>query len=378
MTSRRLLVLLAPLVLLLNQPAAATTAASLSGRIAIDGNLSDWSADEWVLDDSSALVEGADDSRWGVDEDIVRIGVTWDAEFLYLAVEFRAATGSVLAALGYAPGGFSSLDGAGVFRRAIDFPFDINLLALANTRDVPVLARVDDRSVLVNLDSATAPAVVYAPLAGDAGFEVALPWSLLSLAEPVQLAVALTGGEGAGAGDAAPNPSIALPAGAGPSSKVRAALDRWLSIPADGDDDGVADAGVSPRTAVSVRMDDDVAGERDQRIHATLSVTPRVFAPDGGEEATFTVALEGASSVDDLFVTARVYGVDGRLVRVLYEDAVRAVAGSVLAASPDDRWDGRDAGGRVVPGGVYVVSFEWGLTRGERNGRATGGVAVAR
>jgi flagellar hook assembly protein FlgD len=109
-----------------------------------------------------------------------------------------------------------------------------------------------------------------------------------------------------------------------------------------------------------------------------LSVTPRVFAPDRGEDATFTVKLEGANSVDDVFITARVYSADGRLVRVLYEDALRDVAGSVLAASPDDRWDGRDAGGNVMPGGVYVVSFEWGLTRGERNGRATGGVAVAR
>ena len=30
------------------------------------------------------------------------------------------------------------------------------------------------------------------------------------------------------------------------------------------------------------------------------------------------------------------------------------------------------------PGGVYVVSFEWGLASGELVGRATAGVAVAR
>lgn len=378
MTPRRFLVLLAPLVLLLNQSAAATTAVSLSGRIAIDGNLTDWDSDEWVLDDSSTLTETAGDSRWGAGEEILRIGVTWDAEFLYLAVEFRAGAGSVLTALGYAPGGLSSLDGAGRFRRAIDFPFAVNLLALANARELPVLARVDDRSVLVSVDPATAPAVVYAPLEGAAGFEAALPWSLLSFAEPVRFAVALTGDHGTGAGDAAPDPSIALPASVGPGSKVRASLDRWLSIPADGDQDGVADAGVSPRAAVSVRLDDGATGARDDRIDATVSVTPRVFAPDRGEDAVYTVTLEGANSVDEVFVTARVYAADGRLVRVLYEDAMRDVAGSVLAVSPDDRWDGRDAGGNVVPGGVYVVAFEWGLTRGERNGRATAGVAVAR
>jgi len=255
-TSRRLLLLLAPLVHFLHQPAAATTAASLSGRIVIDGDLSDWAADEWVLDESTALVESGGDSHWGGDEEILRIGVTWDANFLYLAVEFRATSGSVLAGLGYAPGGLATLDGAGAFRRAIDFPFPLNVLARANARDVPLLARVDDRGVLALLDRAT--------------------------------------------------------------------------------------------------------------------------APDRGEGATFTVGVLNAGTVEELFVTARVYSLDGRLVRTLYQDAARDVGAGALVVSSDDRWDGRDDGGRVAAGGVYVIALEWGLVRGGHDGRATAGVAVAR
>ena len=379
MTRHWLALLLAPLVLILDQPCGATTAASLSGRISIDGDLSDWHADEWVLSDSSDADVESRDSFWGPNEEIVRVGATWDAQYLYLAVEFRASEGVLFAALGYAPGGLSTLDGAGAFRRAIDFPFDINLMALASTRDAPLLARVDDHHVLSLLDRATAPAVVRAPLAQNAGFEAAIPWESLSLAQPLSLALALTGSdEGTGAGDAAPNPSVQLPESAGPLSKIRVRLDRWLSIPADGNDDGVPDFGVSPRAVVSVAPDDDLTEPRSGHTEATLTVAPRVFAPDNAEDASFTLRFDEWDDVNTVFVTARVHSVDGSLVRVLYEDAPRNVVNSALAASLNDRWDGRDAHGRIVNGGVFVLSVEWGLVRGERAGRATAGVAVAR
>ena len=380
MTSRWLALLLAPLALILDQPCGATTAASLSGRMSIDGDLSDWQADEWVLSDTSNThFEGDGESRWGVAEEIVRLAVTWDARYLYLAVEFRAQDGALFAALGYGPGGLSSLDGAGSFRRAIDFAFDINLMMLATTRDVPLVARVDDHHVLSLLDRATAPAVVRAPLAQNAGFEAAIPWESISLAQPLSLALALTGSEeGTGAGDAAPNPSVELPESADPSAKTRVRLDRWLSIPADGNDDGVPDFGVSPRTLVSVEPEDDITGSRLERTDAALGVSPRVFAPDRAEDASFTLRFDDWTDVGQVFVTARVHSVDGSLVRVLYEDAPRSVVNSALVASLNDRWDGRDAHGRIVHGGVYVLSVEWGLVRGERAGRATAGVAVVR
>ena len=380
MTRHWLALLLAPLVLILDQPCGATTTASLSGRISIDGDLSDWQGDEWVLSDTSNThFESDGDSRWGVGEEIVRLAVTWDARYLYLAVEFRATEGALLAALGYAPGGLSSLDGAGSFRRAVDFPFDINLMALASTRDVPLVARVDDHHVLSLIDRATAPAAVRAPLAQNAGFEAAIPWESLSLAQPLSLALALTGSEeGTGAGDAAPNPSVELPESVDPSSKTRVRLDRWLSIPADGNDDGVPDFGVSPRAIISVDPDDDLTQPRSDRTDAKIAVSPRVFAPDRAEDASFALRFDDWDDVVEVFVTARVHSIDGSLVRVLYEDAPRAVANSMLTASPIDRWDGRDAQGRIVNGGIYVLSVEWGLVRGERSGRATAGVAVVR
>jgi hypothetical protein len=378
--ARRLLVAIAALVSILPSPSRATTAASLSGRIAIDGDLSDWANDEWVLDGASVLPEPDDDSRWGPHDEMLRVGVTWDATYLYLAVEYRTTTSSLFATLRTGPGGFPSLDGAGEFRRAIDLPFEPNVLVLADPRTEPRIARVDESTVLVLVDRATAPAVSLVSIAGDATFEAALPWSMLSLENPLELATAATGGEGTGAGDAAPDASVALAVSPGPSSKMRVSLDRWLSIPADADDDGVPDPGVAPAAAVTVRPN--AAPTRPRAgtgtIDVTLAASPRVFAPDRGETSNLAVGVFSSSAVEQIYATARVYSVDGSLVRVLYENVARTIVGATLATDARDRWDGLDANGRVVPGGVYVVSFEWGLASGERDGRATAGVAVAR
>lgn len=378
--ARRLLVALVALVSTLPPPSRATTAASLSSRIAIDGDLSDWASDEWVLDGTSVLPEPDDDSRWGPGDELLRVGVTWDATYLYLAVEYRATVSSLFATLGTGPGGFPSLDGAGEFRRAIDLPFEPNVLVLADPRALPRIARVDDATVLVLVDRATAPAVSLISVAGEATFEAALPWSMLSLANAVELVTALAGGEGTGAGDAAPDASVALAASPGPSSKTRVALDRWLAIPADADGDGVPDAGVAPVAAVTVRPN---AAPTQPRAGAgtldfTLGASPRVFAPDRGEASNLAVGVQSSGAVEQIYATARVYSVDGTLVRVLYENVARTIVGSTLAVDARDRWDGLDANGRIVPGGVYVVTFEWGLASGELVGRATAGVAVAR
>ncbi|MCK5439617.1 MAG: hypothetical protein KAI97_06720, partial [Gemmatimonadetes bacterium] len=66
--------------------AAAITDADLRSRIIIDGNPSDFTLDEWVLDPSTAVAERPRDSRWGTDNDLRGIALTWDNWNLYLAV----------------------------------------------------------------------------------------------------------------------------------------------------------------------------------------------------------------------------------------------------------------------------------------------------
>ena len=362
---------LALIALLLPVAARSTTAPSLSDRVFIDGSLDEYAPDEWVLDVTSLLPETNHDSRWGRDNDISRVAITWDHRFLYLAVEFRSHDSQAIVLVSNRSGGLASLDDTGTFRRAIDMPgIPINLVALASPGRPPEVARVDAAHPFSLVDRATLPAAVIGDLDGRAGVEMAIPWSIVVIDLPVRIVGAITGEVGQGAGDSAPDASAVLD----PDRYARASLDRWLVIDADLDDDDVADSGVSPRAAVVVEPD---AGATRPRDDATLAidVTPRAFAPDRGEFADLSFSV---GSVDEVYVTCEVYSINGTRVRTLFADALRTRSGTALIPDPRDRWDGTNESGVVVRGGAYVVAAQWGLSRSERSGRATAAAVVVR
>jgi hypothetical protein len=346
-----------------------TTATSLGARIAIDGVLDEYAPDEWVLDSTSAFPESDTDSRWGSDADVARVALTWDDEFLYVAVDFRSRGEYAAVFLAGAAGGLTALDGAGSFRRAIDLPgIRPTLLALAVPHAAPSVAMVDAFHPFGLVDRATLPAAVQSTLDGRAGFEMAIPWARLSLEGPVRLVSAITGGVGSGSGDAAPDPRATPDA----ERFARARLDRVLAVVADADADGRPDAGVSPRAVVTVET-----SEEGTLAHGSDSIEVRVdaraFAPDRAEVATFTVAPT-TGEFENVSGSCTIYSVDGREVREF------SVTLGGPAAATSITWDGRDAQGRIVPGGVFVAAFDLEFTGGaERTrARATIGVAVVR
>ena len=80
------------LAALLAIPALAVTARDLSARIRIDGFTNDFTADESVFGfnaELGAAEEAVDDSKWGVNNDLNNIRITWDAANLYVAGEGR-------------------------------------------------------------------------------------------------------------------------------------------------------------------------------------------------------------------------------------------------------------------------------------------------
>jgi len=346
-----------------------TTATSLGDRISIDGVLDEYATDEWVLDSASGFPESDMDSRWGSDREVVRVALTWDAEFLYLAVDFRSRGEYAAVFLANAAGGLTALDGAGSFRRVIDFPgIRPNLLALAAPHAAPSVAMVDASHPFALVDRATLPAAVRSTIDGQAGFEMAIPWSRLSPGSPVQLVSAITGEVGTGSGDAAPDPRVVPDA----ERFARARLDRVLSIVADADADGRPDAGVSPRAVVTVETTaEPTLAQGSETIE--VRVDTRAFAPDRAEVATFTVGPE-TGAFENVSGSCTIYSVDGREVR---EFSV-ALAGP--APQTSITWDGRDAQGRIVAGGVFVAAFDLEFTDGgaRTRARATIGVAVVR
>lgn len=369
MKIRRFATGLALLASLVPTAVRSTTANSLRARIAIDGALDDYALDEWVLDATSAFPEPDSDSHWGSDSDIGRVALTWDAEFLYLAVEFRSRGDHAALYLANTAGGVPNLDGAGEFRRAVDLPgLFPNLLALAAPGALPRVAFADAAHPLQLVDRSVIPAAIQAAIDGHVGFEMAIPWSRLAPTGELRLVCAITGAVGSGSGDAAPDPRVVPDE----DPLARARLDRWLAVVADANADGVPDAGVSPRAIAVVGTTDEAAlPHGDARLN--VRVDERAFAPDRNESATFTIGSD-AGPLEDVSGLCSIYSVDGRLVRKLAVALAGPVAETTLA------WDGRDQSGRIVDGGVFIAAFDLEFTgNGARSrARATIGVAVVR
>jgi len=352
-------------------PLHATTAASLSSRIVIDGVLDEYAGDEWVLDATTTLPESDRDSGWGRDNDISRVAITWDTSFLYVGVEARLLDSVISAWISNRAGGLYSLDNAGEFRRAIQLPgLPLNLMALAVPGRIPDVARADDTHPFALVDRGAVPVAVSGVRGGSVGFEMAIPWSALSLADAVRLVTAVTGDTGTGAGDAAPDASVVF-------DSDRYALrvcDRQLAIHADTDGDGVPDAGVSPRTAVTIDGGS-AAPVMQADTELEITPTPRAFAPDRAETVSFSYRINTESRV---FLSAAVYSLGGDRVRVLFTDQERTPANGVLPVTMDDEWDGTDESGAIVRGGAYIMVVQWGYARGDHSGRSKTAVVVAR
>ena len=202
-------------LLLLGIPAicGATTAPDLSTRIRIDGNLDEYEPDEWVLDANTSFREAPGDSRWGTDNDISRIAVTWDLNYLYIAVETNNYSSILMTFLEHENGGIADLVGAAALRRNIVFSrIPPNLVVDANRAEPE--ARVAVVSILEPpryIDPGLYRSRFYQPASGKGALEMAFPWeSVLPASGLIKVLAVVTAGAGTGAGDAAPDPTMRL------------------------------------------------------------------------------------------------------------------------------------------------------------------------
>jgi hypothetical protein len=328
--------------------------------------LDEYESDEFVLDRSTPLPETTSDSRWGSDNDVGRVAVTWDDGFLYIGIECVTLDSELMVLLDHTGGGIADMRSLGELRRNVTFyAFAPDLWLRAH----PQSERVEGlRLPHGHIDQgAFGSRFTQETFAGGA-LEVAIPWDLVEPADGVvSLLAAITGDVGTGAGDAAPDPSAIL----GTARGARADLDRVVRLEVDADGDGSPDAGVSPRVMATVSGTKPAVDD----LSLAIDLDVRSFAPDEGESVAFTLRLEGGGE-GAVFASAQVFSVSGELVRVLFRDE-RQVFGRFLSPT-SAAWDGRDDSGNVVAGGVYLINVTWGVARGTRTGGATVSVAVAR
>ena len=298
--------------------ALGATAPDLRSRIYIDGRTGDFEQDEWVLDSTTRFREPPADSRWGRDNDIRAIAVTWDHFYLYVAVPAVTTDGTLMLFIDTTCGGVANLTDQDYFVRNVEFGgMTVNLLVRVDRIAARPVAGFVDCTRPFNLIEHTRYESVYLQDGvTDGALELALPWEILgdferdsgvvrvpSRSAAIGIVALVTGGEGSGAGDAAPDPSVVLE---NDSTRV-AVVDNHVIVPLDGDGDGVLDMGVSPREAASYAVSAGAQGTRARQVLSLrIPLEEKLYSPLRDAEARFPVTLDSPEYTEPVFVTARV------------------------------------------------------------------------
>ncbi len=401
------------LPLLLPSPLGATTARDMGQRIVIDGATSDWAADERIFGYNATLKlpeEPIDDSKWGVNNDVTQVLVTWDADSLYLAGEAKIWGNNLVIWVDAIPGqGLTTMSGLNSWSR--NFSFDVSDAAHDNDFAPDLFGATWDNNPTPHLVIANGGTQVTDQQVGSGPFsaastfsqdrdgramEMAIPWKVVFANDPetrdsvvtvggrtdtlrwfppgqrrLKLCAAITaGGDNTGGPDSAPDNTR----GHTSDGSAFVYIDNFAEIaldlkddvgPGRGAPDGFPDWGVSPTDRLEpgrFRFRFPVPIVPVRFGLAELEFSRPAFAPDRGERLDFRFDITPRLGPNDpertMDLTANVFDMRGRFVRNLYISNQRRVSAGCpgcYVAPALDTWDGRDASGQIVPPGVYVV-----------------------
>jgi len=344
------------------------------------------------------LEEAKDDSQWGFFNDVNQIHVTWDAKFLYVAVDGITWNNNMMLFFDVTRRNPSPRDlGAGLpdlvnvnaWRRNISFANGFApdfFVATWDGNATPQLWTYQSlRTVNQTSGASFKTAATFSSNAEGRAMEAAIPWSLVfpsdsTIVSPaygdtvplipagfdtLRLAACITAGpDGSGSPDSAPdNFSGFQQDGSG------ALLDNYAIIPLDLRDAG----GQSQRDRVPDMPGPDQTFTIDVKARtlflqqppikgirfsiADVRIEQGVVSPEQGRDLEFRIFLDQRLSIEEaegrsVSVSAEIFDLRGERQRVLFNNQRFGVL-----ALPDrlSRWDGRAADGHMVPGGIYVL-----------------------
>ncbi|MBN1827394.1 MAG: hypothetical protein JW958_14130 [Candidatus Eisenbacteria bacterium] len=417
-------------LLLFPSIALAVTGYDLSGRIVIDGYSSDFETDEAVFVDTVLDVTGDglpdqvrqerdNDSKWGFNNDINQIKITWDAENLYVAVDGISWDNNIILLFDYLPGGLDKMTELNSWRRnfvfAADFYPDLFWATWDGNATPQIWRYLTENQVEQVPDESFETVATFQQGNTGRSMEARIPWDVfygetlerryveeardsvpvlpvgLDHSRSIRMVAVLTaGGDGTGGPDSAPDNL----SGHEIDSSIQAVIDNYVFIPLDTtyyetasgrrilDPADTLIVGESGTVVDAVRKTFPSDGSPDMGVGIVerrwflftppfpsrsftfreLYLNRPVINPEEGEVLHFTFALDPEPNPNDPFdalrgitVTAEIYDMRGRMIRTLAREDERSV---IAPENPElDRWDCRDVDGDLVPGGIYILRF---------------------
>jgi len=311
----------------------------LSGSVGIDGSIE---TTEW---DDALVLDDADDSSWSSSNEIDRLLVQWDSEFLYVGIDGQVSGNSWLLYLDVDPGagtGAADLSAIDAWERGALFTypdagvdFQYGCYQHQGVYDGDGFWRITSPTTTEDISGEIQSAFDSYHLNGEtSGSELAIPWdTLYGLGAgniPVGAQISLVASicwdpepDGQLGGDSAPsNLAAALPV-----------IDNVWTIDLDADNNGIPDG-------IGVSAAPEVAALRPR----LLPNVPNPFNPS--TSISFEIPGDATTSVD-----VAIFDLRGRRIITLVAEALAPGRHTVT-------WNGRTGAGHPVAAGTYFCRMQ--------------------
>ena len=406
-------------------PLYAVTGDDLTDRIIIDGYSEDFELDESIFGITLRDVSGdgipeevaeerLNDSKWGFNNDINQIKISWDAENLYVAVDGISWNNNIILLFDYLPGGLDKMTELNAWRRNFTFSngfFPDLFLATWDGNTTPQIWRHSGaENTVTQIDINEFETVAsFAQGAEGRSMEARIPWTLIygdglerawneevgestyalpagisdhfiptgnSISRVLRVSAVLTaGGDGTGGPDSAPDNF----GGHTISSSDIVGIDNYVIVPLDltyyttsterqiYSIQDLLDGETVVDSAVSDSMPDLLEVNVKERITFLAQPPIRgitfdfddivfdrpILSPEEGDILEFKLRLDPDLQEEgrNVALMAEVYDMDGRLVKTLFDFGIPTAGVPAYVGE----WDGRDEAGHIVPGGIYLL-----------------------
>ncbi len=324
----------------------------LSDRISIDGLSDDYTINEHILIDLDGnLLESPVDSYWEEYNDVKQIKATWDASYLYVAVDACSWGNNVILFIDVDDSyGIQDMNLINAWQRSFKF-YNINpdfFVGTWDTNDTPHFWKVKEGgSVEVQqietsdtLSTRTAASFDTGNLSG--AMEIKIPWETLNTSnssmQSVKLLSVITSPN-----DYTSGPDSAPDNLGGMSNELgqMVVLDNYVEVLVDEDGDG-PDIGVNPQERTSFYKQPPF--ESIPLLIQNVSFEGgKTFAPTKDENIVFELVTNR-----NVEFSVQIYDLNGK-----YIDTAHQINPDLLIWS----WDGKNNNGKMVPFGIYILYF---------------------